>query len=350
MASVHDLCLLSSAVYDTDGGATAGKSGRWVTKRPPFGNADSGFYAVLFQAGYETVFAIRGTDFTQGSDLGADLELAVGSVPHQFPKADTAFKAALQFNGNRPMYLTGHSLGGGLASMLGAKHKMPTVTFNAPGMMRSYTSATSGTSPTSIAMTAMGTTSPGMMYAPATGPVAMGQQNAMLQQIKDRNAAQQKAGQLDISKMLNVRASDDIVSVGTGAAIGRVEPITVPRKGAEKGLHLARIFMPAMVTIDAAWHAFQQHRIVNVLDTVKGIGRYNSDLGWLPTTAPVPVKPKVNTTRMHVVVAGDSLSKLALRYYGNMQKWTHIYDVPKNKAAIGPNPNVIRAGLQLEIP
>jgi polar amino acid transport system substrate-binding protein len=53
---------------------------------------------------------------------------------------------------------------------------------------------------------------------------------------------------------------------------------------------------------------------------------------------------------MHVVVAGDSLSKIAMRYYGNAEKWTRIYDVPKNKAAIGPNPSAIRAGLQLEIP
>jgi len=70
------------------------------------------------------------------------------------------------------------------------------------------------------------------------------------------------------------------------------------------------------------------------------------------------MKPKVDASAFagakikaeHVVAAGETLSDLALKYYGSASKdhWMKIYE--HNKAAIGDNPNVIKPGLQLRIP
>ena len=54
--------------------------------------------------------------------------------------------------------------------------------------------------------------------------------------------------------------------------------------------------------------------------------------------------------RMHVVKSGDWLSKIAIQYYGDMNKWRTIYDVPQNRATSGPNPDLIKPGQELIIP
>lgn len=52
----------------------------------------------------------------------------------------------------------------------------------------------------------------------------------------------------------------------------------------------------------------------------------------------------------HKVVAGDTLSQIALNYYGSAakDKWMLIYEA--NKDIIGDNPNLIRPGMVLNIP
>ena len=52
--------------------------------------------------------------------------------------------------------------------------------------------------------------------------------------------------------------------------------------------------------------------------------------------------------RIHVVVAGDWLSKIALKYYGDAMKYDVIHKA--NLAKIGPNPNLIKPGQELVIP
>jgi nucleoid DNA-binding protein len=46
--------------------------------------------------------------------------------------------------------------------------------------------------------------------------------------------------------------------------------------------------------------------------------------------------------------AGKRLTLLALKYYGNKIFWVYIYDF--NKARIGPNPDIVPAGMELLIP
>jgi hypothetical protein len=52
--------------------------------------------------------------------------------------------------------------------------------------------------------------------------------------------------------------------------------------------------------------------------------------------------------RIHVVQPGDWLSKIAITYYGDMNKWDVIYN--RNVDQIGPNPDLIRPGQRLVIP
>jgi hypothetical protein len=46
--------------------------------------------------------------------------------------------------------------------------------------------------------------------------------------------------------------------------------------------------------------------------------------------------------------AGNRLTLLAEKYYGNKIFWVYIYDY--NKAKIGSNPNVVPVGLEVMVP
>ena len=52
----------------------------------------------------------------------------------------------------------------------------------------------------------------------------------------------------------------------------------------------------------------------------------------------------------HTVGGGDTLSKIALEYYGHASKpyWMLIYE--SNKDLIGDNPNKVKRGITLKIP
>jgi len=49
----------------------------------------------------------------------------------------------------------------------------------------------------------------------------------------------------------------------------------------------------------------------------------------------------------YVVKAGDSLSAIALKVYGNASRWTEIWEANKDKVK---DPNLIHVGQQLRIP
>jgi nucleoid-associated protein YgaU len=50
----------------------------------------------------------------------------------------------------------------------------------------------------------------------------------------------------------------------------------------------------------------------------------------------------------YIVQAGDTLSKIALRFYGDGNMWPVIYQ--HNRERIGTNPDYIYPGLRLIIP
>ena len=63
-----------------------------------------------------------------------------------------------------------------------------------------------------------------------------------------------------------------------------------------------------------------------------------------------PTESSPRKGQMHTVAADETLSHIALKYYGSAakEKWIIIYEA--NKELIGDNPNIIRSGMELFIP
>ena len=57
---------------------------------------------------------------------------------------------------------------------------------------------------------------------------------------------------------------------------------------------------------------------------------------------------KIPTTKKHVVVAGDTLTGLAKKYYGDAKMYMVLYEA--NKGIIGDDPNMIKVGMELVVP
>jgi nucleoid-associated protein YgaU len=63
--------------------------------------------------------------------------------------------------------------------------------------------------------------------------------------------------------------------------------------------------------------------------------------------APAPAPNVVETERTYTVVAGDTLSKIAKREYGDASKWHRIYEANKDTIK---NPDLIYPGQTFKIP
>lgn len=63
------------------------------------------------------------------------------------------------------------------------------------------------------------------------------------------------------------------------------------------------------------------------------------------STAPSPAPSAAE--EVYVVVAGDSLSKIAKRLYGDANKWRQIHEANKD---VIKNPDLIHPGQKLKIP
>ncbi len=148
MASALELAKLSSHVYSDQGGSVTphtDSGGDWVCVRR-FGPAGTdvpfdatvgpGFAAAVYQRALdnELAFAIRGTNDVK--DLLIDDAMIAGQLnAEQMHVARAAFARARAAYPSARMYLTGHSLGGGIAMLLAAENPdLAAVTFNAPTM------------------------------------------------------------------------------------------------------------------------------------------------------------------------------------------------------------------------
>jgi hypothetical protein len=91
----------------------------------------SGFETVAFRndATGEIVISFAGTDFSEKPDLIADGLLGLGLVNQQLIDAAIFYKKVQQACGNNITF-TGHSLGGGLAAVMGVFFDRPAVTFD----------------------------------------------------------------------------------------------------------------------------------------------------------------------------------------------------------------------------
>ena len=77
-----------------------------------------------------------------------------------------------------------------------------------------------------------------------------------------------------------------------------------------------------------------------------------SDVKGGSSTTPVPPAPAPSSTapaaeQTYTVVGGDSLSKIAKKFYGNANSWDRIFQANRDKIS---NPDLIRPGQVLRIP
>jgi hypothetical protein len=113
-----------------------------------FGNGFSG-YAIYDPENKTVVFTFRGTNFKESKDVYTDISLALGDESfNQYYSAERFVKIvleSLEIKDHRgKIYVTGHSLGGYLANLIGmylvdtGKYDVSTVSFEAPGISNDY--------------------------------------------------------------------------------------------------------------------------------------------------------------------------------------------------------------------
>jgi len=97
-----------------------------------------GFQGGIWQNDTDVIVGCCGTNPEQlgklASDLSADLKITLRILPNQCSSARQMVKAAKKMANGRRVSVTGHSLGGGLAQVVGLWEEVPFVTFNAPAM------------------------------------------------------------------------------------------------------------------------------------------------------------------------------------------------------------------------
>ena len=97
-----------------------------------------GFQGGIWQNETDVIVGCCGTNPEQKgkfvSDLSADARIVFRILPNQCSSARKMLKEAKKIAQGRRVTVTGHSLGGGLAQVVGLWEGVPFVTFNAPAM------------------------------------------------------------------------------------------------------------------------------------------------------------------------------------------------------------------------
>ena len=96
----------------------------------------------------------------------------------------------------------------------------------------------------------------------------------------------------------------------------------------------------------AAWLAEEKAKEKPIQEASLQTGNLKNHLDALAGKKPaVTANPIVRKT--YEVVAGDTLSAIARKVYGNPSKWKVLFD--GNRSVIGADPNALRAGMQLTV-
>jgi Ca2+-binding RTX toxin-like protein len=142
MASDKELVIMSQQAYFADGGQPP-DDWVFVVDSDDLGiGLGSGYYGAVYRNTQtnEIVFAHRGTEFTQGNDVEGLLQAALNAGLSQFVDAEVFYNLVKAdadfFAGAFPglVFQTGHSLGGGIAALMGARTGETTVGFNSIGV------------------------------------------------------------------------------------------------------------------------------------------------------------------------------------------------------------------------
>jgi hypothetical protein len=152
MVTLSEYAVLADDVYEP--GSHAGELPGWevvasVLDQSIFSGGSlftSGFQGAAYRhrPRGELVLAFKGTRLSMFSDLRSDIALGLfGTIPLQ---ASTAMRATADWvgghGGSNRLSIVGHSLGGGLAQVVGFHMAIRFVTFNAPGMAGSSSGLT----------------------------------------------------------------------------------------------------------------------------------------------------------------------------------------------------------------
>jgi hypothetical protein len=137
-----DYALMANRVYGIDDGdyvvpgyttALFEEGMRWGVTRTDFKGC-----TYVSDSSHEAVVAFQGTVPAKGGDLLADLQIGIGGLVGMLPQYCGAslrlFDRTLAAYPDHAVSLVGHSLGGGMAQVIGHWTGLPFVTFNAPGM------------------------------------------------------------------------------------------------------------------------------------------------------------------------------------------------------------------------
>ncbi|WP_427024288.1 hypothetical protein ACP4J4_17575 [Aureimonas ureilytica] len=111
----------------------------WVVQKWENGTVfGDGFQGGIWQSERDVVVGCCGTNPKQKgkflSDISADARIGLRILPNQCTSARSMVRAAKQIAAGRRVSVCGHSLGGGLAQVVGVWEQVPFVTFNAPAM------------------------------------------------------------------------------------------------------------------------------------------------------------------------------------------------------------------------
>ena len=89
-----------------------------------------------------------------------------------------------------------------------------------------------------------------------------------------------------------------------------------------------------------------KEKVVLLAGNVKGVAKVN-DAGLTVKPAPVAEAPPEPEFTFYTIVSGDSLSKIAKKYYGDAMKWKTLFE--ENKEII-QNPDLIYPGQVIRVP
>lgn len=138
MITTKEFARMANAVYelDSNGHAIAGFVHQRFEEEERWGWTRTDFKGCVYsrESTKEFVVAFQGTVPKKAGDIASDVQIVLGILPQYCSAALRLFEVAkTRFEGYRP-YLTGHSLGGAVAQVIGHWMHVPFVTFNAPGM------------------------------------------------------------------------------------------------------------------------------------------------------------------------------------------------------------------------
>ena len=229
MTSISQYAVLSNAVYTKEEG----------TRVPGWrctilsSHEGTGFQGGVYVNDTDCVLAFRGTDNLGG--VVSDVQLAVGGLPHQLEHARKLFDFSRRFAATRRVSMCGHSLGGGLAQVIGYHQNLPFVTFNAPPMATNVDESWAKKARAFLTGAAAPTGLSGLVYAGMS------------------KVAQWVAGSKDLGGDigLNIRLEGDVVSASFwgGDHVGQV--VTLGFSGSPADAHR----MGSVMTVLETWPA-----------------------------------------------------------------------------------------------